>query len=215
MRSVVIDIGGVIFPDIWETIFLHPEEGIIKYANIEKSLKENKLKYLWDKYAIFAPVNNDWKKTEIDYWTEIKEILNIDLSVDLLINKSIEVIKPYKNVEDVIIKRIINYNETVVCSNQSSFWFERQLLVSDVLKVIPRDKMVLSFECGMTKEEKPYEMFNIAEKKCNNKGINILYIDDREINIEHAKKYGFEANKFLYENEYSIKKLENILDKYL
>lgn len=210
METIVFDIGGVIFPDIWETIFLK-KNGLLKKFDIDNLESRNILEALWKAYAIIPAKNGNWKEIEYQYWKDVLTQLNINISTDECIQYSVPFIKPYYLVEKRIIELLNDKKKVLICSNQTVFWFERQLAVSEVLKRIPRSQMVLSFECGLTKDENPFEIFNLVKEKAEEAINEVLYIDDRLKNIHYAEKFGFIAKKYSYTNEQSIKKLDAIL----
>lgn len=190
---------------------MSPDYGILQKFNVDISLGTKKLTKLWTKYAVISNYRGDWEKMEIDYWTEVTQFLRINITIKELIALSIQIIKPFREIELLIETLILNRFELSICSNQTSFWFERQVQASSLLRSIPRNRMVLSFECGITKDSNPFEMFNLVDKIVQCDRNEVLYIDDRDANVVAANEYGFKAIRFSSHDLNAKNKLEKIL----
>lgn len=210
-KSIVLDIGGVFFPDIWEKIAFNPSNGLVKKAKKNKNVTINILKKIWDKYSTTSTKYFNWRELELNYWEEVLEALEIKSSPIDCIKSSNSIIKPFSEVEKIIDVLINDNIDVSICSNQTAFWFEREFTVSKVLNKIPREKMILSFECGLTKDKNSLEMYSILTKKIQNPISHAIFIDDRLTNINTAKNFGFKTIHFKYSGIDSIKELRHNL----
>ena len=196
MMSVVFDIGGVIYEDIWETVFLKPGTGISEIFNIDSKFVTEVCIDLWKKYAVLSTNCYSWKKLEREYWAEAIDRLGLSWSINKCIKNSTQFIEPIIGMNEII-NLLADKNVCLgVCSNQTAFWFERQLSISQGLKKIDRRNMILSFEHGITKEANKNKLFELLVSRIQVSPDEILYIEDRPEHHLAAIEYGFQSLLF-------------------
>ena len=188
---VVFDIGGVIFDDIWENLFLDPENGLRTKFNLDFKRVNSVCRNEWDSFAIKNSINNRWVDVEYEYWTNITHRLAIDWPVENCIEYSKKFINKKPGVSEIIELLTESGINIGICSNQTAFWFNRQLNVSSALSLIDRKNMALSFERGVPKGENNNQLFRhlLSSFKCS--ASDIIYIEDRIKYQNIAKEFGF------------------------
>lgn len=211
MMSVVFDIGGVIYEDIWETVFLKPGTGISEIFNIDPKLVSEVCNDLWKKHAVLSTNHCSWKKLEREYWAEAIDRLGFSWSINKCIKNSIQFIEPITGMNEVINLLADKKVGLGVCSNQTAFWFERQLSISQGLKKIDRRNMILSFEQGITKEANNNRLFEILVSRIKVSPDQILYIEDRPVHHLAAIEYGFQSLLFNKQESNMVGKLKSHL----
>ena len=208
---VVFDIGGVIFEDVWESIFLTPKSGIVDLLDLDKNYVTNHYIELWKKYSILNTTNSSWEAVEIEYWSDVLKALKLPWSIDQCIEYSENFLTPIIGVDKLINLLVDNSIQIGICSNQTAFWFERQLAISRGLSRIDRNNMILSFEQGETKDNLHHNLFNKVANKMQSTRDKIMYIEDRKKHYISAKKFGFESILFNRNNPDMLSKLEAYL----
>lgn len=211
---VVFDIGGVVFEDIWESIFFQKSTGILDLFDLNAQRLNKVCRNYWDRYSVMSPDNNSWETLEVNYWQDILRDIQIPWSIDECIEYSRKFIIKIPGVDDLINLLIENEIQLGICSNQTAFWFERQLVLSKSLKFIDRKNMALSFERGATKGQKDNLLFKVVLNSLNCEPDRIIYIEDRIKHQESARDFGFNVIPFNSDEPNLIDTLKKELGSY-
>lgn len=208
-KVVIFDIGGVIACDVWEPMFFDSVNGLSKKFSIPSAKAKLVGEKLWRKYSVIA---GNPRSIEFDYWGEAIDMLDLPFNVDYYIQWSDEFIRPVVGVGELIEYLLLGGVKLGVCSNHTAFWFEKQYKQINCLKKIGRENMILSFEFGETKDSFPGKMFDAVDSLLrNNSRSEVIYVDDRQHNVDAARSHGYcsylfksapELFLFLRENSY-------------
>jgi len=211
---VVFDIGGVVFEDIWEGIFFQKSTGILDLFDLNAQQLNKVCRNCWERYSVMSPGNNSWESLEANYWEDILSVIQIPWSVDECIEYSQKFIIKIRGVDDLINSLLKNGTQLGICSNQTAFWFERQLALSKSLKLIDRKNMALSFERGATKGQKENLLFKVVLSSLSCKPDEIIYIEDRVKHQQAARDFGFKVIPFSSDQPDFIVTVKKQLESY-
>ncbi len=211
---VVFDIGGVVFEDIWEGIFFQKSTGILDLFDLNAQQLNRVCRNCWDRFAVMSLGSDPWEMLEVKYWKDILRDIQIPWSVEECIEYSQRFIIPIPGVDDLINLLVKNRTQLGICSNQTAFWFERQLAVSKTLRFIDRKNMALSFEQGATKGQKNNLLFKVVLDSFNCQPAEIIYIEDRIKHQQDSSDFGFKVIKFNKDESALISTIKNQLESY-
>lgn len=203
IKAVVFDIGGVLAQDVWEHLYLDSDHGLIaRYPGLDPEAIEATGNSLWEKYAyISATQERDWQQLERNYWTgfiqENRDALPSDASEDDFINLTDDFVQPVEGMLDVL-KRLTDQElELAICSNNNEFWYERQAHKLKLAEAIPSGNVILSCHVGVSKSSPTFEMFQAVSDSLQCDRAECLFIDDRQGNVDAAKRYGMQSVLFV------------------
>lgn len=178
--TVLFDIGNVLSHDGHDTYLLHSKYGLALEFGITKEEMATKTSPVFRKYAVRP--ETDAK----DFWRDIFQSLDIQVS-----DQSLEAAKQkidYINPEtEKIFKFLQENNVTIgVISNSTAVFYPDISKKLNLNKYIDKDSYFLSHIEGRIKSN---GLFELAATRVN--PATTLIIEDREKNIEYAKKLGF------------------------
>ncbi len=196
IKSIVFDIGGVLANDIWETMFTDPNNGLAQHFGLE-SKAVHKFGYgLWEDYAYLgASCEEEIDVLEEDYWQRFMDEFGVSESLDFFKEKTCEFIIPVKGMMALVHDLHPNY-ELGICSNNSEFFHKKLAEVLGFYKYFDQKKEILSTQIGSSKTSSNYEMFRALDEALDAPKENVLFVDDRQKNIERAIEFGFNAILF-------------------
>ena len=193
IQSIVFDIGGVLASDIWETMFLDPNKGLAKHFGLDPNAVHKFGLGLWEQYAYLdACCEEEVDFLEEDYWQRFMDEFDISEQLDFFIQKTYEFIIPVKGMMGLVEQLAPKY-ELGICSNNSEFFHTKLAEVLGLYKYFDPKKEILSTKIGASKTSPNYEMFKALDKALDTPKENVLFVDDRQKNIERAIEYGFNA----------------------
>lgn len=197
MKVILFDIGGVI--ENHEEQAFNIEKVIIDFVKkFNNNLSDKEILDMWT-WSIDGSLNGKTlgvTNDEKDYiiWIEtIKQRFNFECSIDKFLKEyyaSANNMKLYKGVQDLI-------NELLSLNVKVGLFSDTVFLVKDRIKrEVPYDRMIkfFSFEIGMKKNN--IESYKYVINKLNVNPGDILFLDDKMVNIELARKCGIKAIKF-------------------
>ena len=80
-----------------------------------------------------------------------------------------------------------------ICSNNISFWADRQRRATGFDRFIPEQHRVWSFRVGHEKSSPGLEMFHAVVEATKVEAPQLLFVDDRLDNVERARQLGMET----------------------
>jgi FMN phosphatase YigB (HAD superfamily) len=176
---LLLDIGGVLFPDPWETLICTPKVGLADRLSRPELL--DAAGSLWWEFSLE-------KRSEEDYWTALENSADCRIPLELVQEVSEELLHPFPWAENLL---NIQTARVAIISDNTSFWFDIQ---SKALH-LDRYPQFLSFERGASKLTRPIGLFEMAARETES-GSTGLVIDDREHNVERALSAGLQARWF-------------------
>jgi len=141
IKAVIFDIGGVLACDVWENLFLDKDEGIVAKYGLDYNKVLQVGQKLWDIYSHRSTNDHQgWRELEREYWGQVLKHLNIKAHIDDLIELSDQFIKPAVGMGNILERLYLNNTELAILSNNTEFWFERQMDKLGYRKYIHRKK---------------------------------------------------------------------------
>jgi len=210
IKAIIFDIGGVITNDLWETLYFNGDSSILKNKNILKYDLEIVGKQLWQEYSL---INTDSEKLEKKYWHDFNKITGLNLDIKYMESLAEKSIYEIKGAYEVIKKLLDEKFNVGICSDNTVFWFEKQLKVLKILKLIRSDFYVLSYKCNSKKSDSNHKMYSEIINKFQVNKAEILFIDDRVENIESAIQFGFSAILFPSHSLYGYRYLNKLFQQ--
>jgi len=197
IKGVIFDIGGVLAADVWESLFLEPESELASRFNVDQEKADIVGRTLWDEFSRntrFATLS--WREQEQSYWREVSTQLSIPYDYEVFEKITEKYIRPNPGMS-VLIKRLVtNHITLAICSNNTEFWFERQMRKLNIKEYFNPDRIILSNRIGASKGETTRKMFLKVSESLRLERNECLFIDDRSENIAKAVEYGFTAILF-------------------
>lgn len=193
INTVLFDLGGVLSVDPMQTILFH-ERGICARLNIDPSLVERNLSWIWDKYSVLPYA------TAEDFWKELSSLINTSIDSALVDKVALDVLTIDPEAKSVFSELHNQQIQIGIISNNTAFFYPMQIRALDLDKFINSELVFLSHQAGMTKET---GLFEIAVAKVV--PANTLVVDDREGNIERAKMLGFHGLVYSMNSRASLK----------
>lgn len=129
--------------------------------------------------------------TDEEFFTLIKDKFQLELNYNDFIPIWNNIFYEMPEMKDTVSK-LKNSYPLYILSNVNSLHFNYIKDRFDILDLI--DEMILSYQVKTRKPEK--EIYDIAVKKSGFSPSEILFIDDREINIDSARKLGMKGFVF-------------------
>lgn len=184
MRVVLLDLGGVLVPDPWETLLLS-DDGVAQRLGVPRAVAEQAGRDLWPWVA------TDPSATAGDWWSALERRLGRRVPSWLVGHCEVAVFTPVLGAVDLLDALHVVDCQLGVVSNNTAFWFPRQQQALN-LRVDP-DLMWLSHEHQVEKRD---GLFSLAAAAMSTRGIDVAdvtVVDDRVANVARAQQVGFTA----------------------
>lgn len=180
-RAVLFDIGGVLTPDPWETLLLHPELGVLRERNIGLAAASARIAPVWDVFSVLPDAK------ESHFWRAAAHALDADIDEAALETCWPQLIAP--NVETTAVFEQLTAADIRIglISNNTAFFYPRQAKLLSIDSYIDESLSYLSHRAGITKAN---GLFESAAHQLGTTA-DVLVIDDRLSNIERARACGF------------------------
>lgn len=198
--AVIFDIGGVLARDVWEHMYyLDADVSLVKRYGLNECEAKKVGKLLWESFAYVAETSvNKWRELELRYWqlfmTFFREQLRgKDVSADSLIGLTDAFIVPVADMAPILEKLQRLGKTLVICSNNNEFWYRRQMAKCGLHQFFSRSRIILSCRVGVSKSSARREMFHAALQAAGLPPSECLFVDDRQPNVEVARKCGMDA----------------------
>lgn len=156
---------------------------------------------------------NDWIELEKEYWSLFIKRFNLSYSVEELIDLTDDFILPVKGMNSLLEKLRANGIDLAICSNNTEFWFHRQMTKLNLYKFFDSSKMIISSRVGSSKSSSDYRMFQCAVSALKIDISECLFIDDRNEAVIQAVNYGITAILFPSHSEFGSQYLTLLLQK--
>lgn len=214
-KAVIFDVGGVLMYDVWEHLFFDDEGSIAALYGIDRERLEETGKVLFQEFAFLpATETKPWQALELLYWERFLELSEEDISSTVepgdLIDLAQEFIQPVGHGEALSVLDALAAQNTVlsIASNNTEFWFHRQMAASGFSKYFTPERTLLSSRMGVSKADASGAMFTRAIKVSGVGASEILFVDDREENLARAAALGIETFLFPAEDAQGYTKLK-------
>ena len=185
INTVLFDAGGVLTPDPMETILFTPEIGLVDKLKLDEKLVRSKMMLSYDKFSTIP------RSLEKDFWKDLGNNISTEIPIALVKKIEKELILPNPQAKEAITLIKDKGLKVGIISNNSSFWYDKQVILLELQKYSDPSLIFLSHQYGAVKAR---GLLKYAAEKLNPK--QTLIIDDRPHNIKIAKELGF--NTALY-----------------
>jgi FMN phosphatase YigB (HAD superfamily) len=212
IEAVIFDIGGVLAYDVWEHLLLDETGSIASLWKLDRHQVERVSRALWAEFSIRpATENYGWRELEKEYWREFVDRLRLEAPIEELINLSDSFIRPVDGMVDLL-GELKETFELGICSDNTEFWFERQMSKLALHRFFNPRNILLSCRTGVSKSSPGFEMFRAVTDALAVDKNNCIFVDDRAGSILQATKFGLGGILFPSHAQYGARYLSFLLD---
>jgi beta-phosphoglucomutase-like phosphatase (HAD superfamily) len=187
VKTVLLDIGGVLAADSWEWLILTPTRGLADRFGLPRDVAEQVGKRLWRKYSLIP-------STADQYWSEFAAAVSIAVPPPLTISELEDELITASPTAFSLLSYLADRDLRIgVISDNTSFWYARQTAMLDLDSYVLPEVVYLSFEQRRNKKA-DVSLFEIAARGLD--AGRTLVVDDRRHNVERAQSFGFQAVQF-------------------
>ncbi len=185
--TVLFDLGGVLAPDVWETLLITPRGGLADRLGLDIDEVTQAGQVLWPYYGTRPTL-------EPDYWSDLGGLLSVQIPQSIVSEIEEQLLLPNPAAGRTL-SAVRNAGCQIgIVSNNTSFWYPKQVRLLDLKGYIWDNPLVfLSFEEGVLKEDRHGLFETVAGRLTPH---NTLIIDDRHINVLIARSLGFVAFEY-------------------
>ena len=198
--AIIFDIGGVLAKDVWENMYYQDADAsLVKRYGLNEGEAKKIGKLLWESFAYVAETSaNKWRDLEIRYWQLFiaffrEQLKGQHVSEESLIADTDAFIAPIEGIAPIVERLQLLGMTLVICSNNNEFWYRRQMAKCDLHRFFHTSRIVLSCRVGTSKSSPRREMFYAALEAAGLPSSRCLFVDDRQPNVEIARKCGIDA----------------------
>jgi FMN phosphatase YigB (HAD superfamily) len=196
IEAVIFDVGGVLAYDVWEHLLLDETEGVASLWKLDRQQVESLGRALWAEFSIRPAVGDyGWRELEKEYWRAFVGRLHLRIPIEELIQLSESFIRPVEGMVELL-SELQEEFELAICSDNTEFWFERQMSKLGLHRFFNPRNVVLSCRTGIPKSSPGFEMFRAAVGALDTDKNNCVFVDDRAGSILRATTFGLGAILF-------------------
>jgi FMN phosphatase YigB (HAD superfamily) len=212
IEAVIFDVGGVLAYDVWEHLLLDESEGVASTWKLDRQQVERAGRALWEEFSIRPSVGDcGWQELEKEYWRTFVDRLHLRIPIEELIHLSESFIRPVEGMVDLL-NELQGRFELALCSDNTEFWFERQMSKAGLHKFFNPGNVVLSCRTGFSKSSPGFEMFRAVVGALDTDKNNCIFVDDRAGPILQATRFGLGGILFPSHARYGARYLRFLLD---
>ncbi|MBI5081473.1 MAG: HAD-IA family hydrolase [Chloroflexi bacterium] len=215
IESIVFDIGGVLAYDVWEYLLLDEQRGVAAKYDLDRDVVFKFARELWLQFEC-RPAHSTAEREsyEREYWASFLERFKINLTIEDLIARTDEFIRPVEGMRELLAQLKARGHTLVICSDNNEFWFPRQAKKIGLDGLIDQNRIILSQHIGASKLSPNFEMFNAAVKAAGVDKTDCVLIDDRTKNIARAMQFGLPSILFpAHADHYGAEYLRKLFEK--
>ncbi|HEX2087255.1 MAG TPA: hypothetical protein VHF89_16350 [Solirubrobacteraceae bacterium] len=186
-RTVLLDVGGVLTSDPWQSILLTPRRGLADRLGLDRDVVERHAQRLWSRHSV--------ERTDAaTYWAELEEALGRPLPRELVGQLEEDLIEPGPYAERILREVAARSVRIGVISNNTCFWYPRQERLLGLDRYVDPDLVFLSCRVGVAKDSEPRGLFAVAADALEPP--TTLVVDDKDKNVTRARACGFRAVRY-------------------
>lgn len=185
MRTVLLDLGGVMTPDPWETLMLTPHRGLAARVGVDPELMKSAGEEQWPLYA------TDPDGQEHDWWAGVEARTGTRLKKALVAQVEAELLRPAPGALELLQDPAGDF-AVGVTSNNTAFWYPKQVRLLR-MTVTPEWRW-LSHE---REHDKAGGLFETAANELTDRGVHpatVTIVEDRTSNETLARSAGFNVH---------------------
>lgn len=182
VEVVLLDVGGVLYVDPWETILFGPGQhggGLVAALGLDRAQTEAAALAIWPRFATR-------ESSEEEYWQALGDLIRRQLPLDLIRDISKRVLRPKSRAVSVLDE--VQGRKLGVISDNTTFWYRRQRADLQLSGLVRPELEFVSSDAGRQKPCSP-SLFDFAVERCD--PASTLIVDDRLKNVYAARAVGF------------------------
>jgi FMN phosphatase YigB (HAD superfamily) len=192
VETVLFDIGGVLASDYWETLLLTPRAGLADRLSQPRDVVEAAGSQVWEEFATR-------EATEAEYWQRLADVLGHPVDLQVVAEVEHRLVRGNPTARGLVEELRGRGVRVGVVSNNTSFWWPKQLRLAGVDELVDGELLFLSCRFGCTKADAPRGLLDVAAEHV--RPGTALLVDDREENVDLARDRGFAAVRYDFERD--------------
>lgn len=197
VQTVLLDLGGVLFYDSWETMLLTPKLGLADQLGMPHEILAQVGRDMWPQYCVGPTV-------EADYWRDLSVKLGVPLTQTIL-RKLDMLLVPNPSAELLLTAAAAAGTRSVgIVSDNTSFWYEKQCEALQLSSHVDDRLVFLSFRYGVQKDALP-GLFDVAASYVD--PATTMIVEDRPRTLERASRLGFVTVQYNMSDEDALTSL--------
>jgi FMN phosphatase YigB (HAD superfamily) len=214
IKGILFDVGGVLAHDVWENMLLDDEKSVTQILGLNSDRVATVARELWKEFAHRSTTPAvDWRTLEFEYWRSFIQQLGLRQSPKYFIDRTNEFIQPVPGMIDLLSELRGRDIKLAICSNNTEFWFARQMDKLNLREFFNPDQMIVSSRIGMSKGSPTFRMFEAAIESLQVNKKNCILVDDRETSILRSVEFGLAAIIFPSHSDRGAQYLKLLLQK--
>ncbi len=181
--TVLLDVGGVLFVDPWETVLLTTDVGLVTRYGLDRRDAETAARALWPEFATR-------EATEAEYWERLGQRLGVRFDPAIVEDVAAALLCPLPTAGEVL--ALVEDRRAGVITDNTAFWYPRQRDALGLDRIIDPELEFVSFRAGVRKRDRP-GLFDVAAERCD--PARTVVIDDRWRNLDRASALGFHVRE--------------------
>lgn len=179
--TLMLDVGGVLFGDPWETLLLTPGAGLADRLGVDRRTADRAGRALWPRFAY-------WARPAEEYWAELGGLLGVTVPAGLVAELETLLLRPNPDAAALLRLAAERYERIGLISDNTAFWYPWQAAELRLDDVLDPGLVFLSYLRGVGKSDRP-GLYAAASDRVRPR--RTLVIDDRARNLERAGALGF------------------------
>jgi hypothetical protein len=153
IQAIVMDIGGVVAPDIWEWLYFS-EYRLSSLSHLSRStlLRVGRMNFSLFAYRKWNR-SSSWQALEEAYWTAVSDDLGIKLDGTEIADKTSAITLPFLDLSKIKEFSAASGLRVVFCSNDTPFWYFRKWNALNWGNSYSSDAFIMSFDFGQSKRD--------------------------------------------------------------
>lgn len=184
--TLMLDVGGVLYGDPWETLLLTPGAGLADRLGLDPVAVHRAGTVLWPRYArSIRPAG--------EYWAELGERLGVRIPPGLVAELEETLLRPSPHAAELLRHAAARYDRIGLISDNTAFWYPWQAAELRLDDILDPGLVFLSYLRGTAKADRP-GLYGIAA--CHVEPHRTVVIDDRAHNLRRAAELGFHTVRY-------------------
>jgi len=189
---ILFDIGGVLFCDPWETLLLTPLHGIAATMDLSPAAVSRVGRALWHSYSLRP-------SEERQYWGDLGEALGVRIPEPLIRDVEDKLLLPNPSAPQLIAKAASTGASLGVASNNTSFWYAKQVEKLHIDQWAEPELVFLSHKLGATKSTPGRGLFEMVLERLAK--ARVILVEDRRKNRDRAASLGIHPLAYRYDQD--------------
>jgi HAD superfamily hydrolase (TIGR01509 family) len=200
ISTVLLDIGGVLYVDPWQSVLLSPGAsgtGLADQLDLDHRDVARAAEELWPSFATRHT-------EEHEYWRQLGDRLShvtgrkVEFPPDLVASASDRLLHPLPQAWLILagVRSVLaaaGGRDIGVITDNTTFWYARQYEELQLEQIVTTSDFVfVSAELGQRKPDHP-GLYGLAAESGFFDPRTTLVVDDRQRNLDHARSFGFQV----------------------